>query len=128
MIILPDDRRPKAEHPPWCDTSRCHVGRGYLRHDGHRSEPLKLGRVTLTLSQRHGQRDVTVEVVARQTLPTDDAGAWRTATWQTAVAVDRALRESAGVTHSWQNDHSMRDHDSRRTSTPSTAPGGDQQW
>lgn len=122
MIFSPTGRH-ETRHPAWCDTSRCHVGYGYLRHDGHRSEPLTLGRVTLTLTQRHGESDMTVEVRARRTLTAEESATWRTTTWQTAVAIDRALRESADLADSWQNDHSMRDHGSRYVSTPNTAGG-----
>ena len=51
MMSIPYTRRASAQHPPWCDVARCLTVHALGEH---RSAPLRLGRVILTLTQRVG--------------------------------------------------------------------------
>lgn len=81
MSILNHRRRRIEAHPPWCDTTRCQSA--YARLGEHRSAPLTVGPLVLTLSIRRGDASPRLET--------------RTVTRLRPVATDPA--DTPGVSH-----------------------------
>lgn len=101
MAIKPP--RSKVQHPAWCDTSRCQAGRLTGRYGAHRSEPITLGAVTLTLTQNGGNASY-MEVRARTRLVDFEGDEGRHHAFIAGHAVVTELRKVANVFQGWHND------------------------
>jgi hypothetical protein len=126
MGIIPDASYDATAHPDWCDRSRCQYPRNAGSKFGHhRSEPMTLGRVTVVLTQAPDASRPSLEVNALTRLVPSEGDAGILHAMFVLMSVDAAVQDCARLAREWQNDHSMRDHTSRFSSTPNHVPGGD---
>lgn len=126
MGIIPDASRDAAQHPDWCDRSRCQYPHNAGSKFGHhRSAPMTLGRVTATLTQAPDASRPLFEVGALTRLVPVDGDSGILHAMFVLMSVDEAVRDCARIAREWQNDHSVRaTHAFGFVSTPNRDPFG----